>query len=180
VTAWLRITLAAQLAFFAAWGGQLLTSHRDVGVVWLATEPVDPRDLLSGHYVALRYAIASGAIAQCEALPTRSEPRTVWVQLDESGETIATPGGSAVVSEAVRCVTEPPPPASAVWIRGTLDAQGHIAYGIERMFVGEDNSLRQAPSGSIVAQVALNDEFEPRLLTLMARHGSTETPEDHR
>src|SRR6185436_20888926 len=58
MTRWLYVALAAQVLFFSAWGARLLTSHRDVGIVWLATEPVDPRDLLSGNYVALRYPIA--------------------------------------------------------------------------------------------------------------------------
>jgi uncharacterized membrane-anchored protein len=172
---WLRIALAAQLAFFAGWGGLLLTSHRDAGVVWLATAPVDPRDLLSGHYVALRYPIAAANEAQCEPVPEDVGTRTVWVQLVPQ-DALATAEGAVAISTAVSCLSEPPPPASGVWIRGTLDRSGHIAYGIERMFVGEDNPLRSAQSGSVVAKVALNEVYEPRLLALVSTQAAPTTP----
>jgi uncharacterized membrane-anchored protein len=171
VTHWLRIALAAQLAFFAFWGARLLTSHRDVAVVWLATEPVDPRDLLSGHYVALRYGIASAATAQCQRAGGTTSPTTVYVQLAASGKTVATAEGLIVLSEPVACPTTIPHQSrEPVWIVGLLEPDtGHIVYGIERMFVGEDNALREARSGSVVAKVGINDQFEPRLLGLIPK-----------
>lgn len=178
MTRWLRLALLAQLAVFALWGGRLLTSHRDVAVVWLATEPVDPRDLLSGHYVALRYVIASSTAVQCSPMGAGEHPRPVWVQLDASGDTVATSEGLVVVSTPVRCVADRPAPASAVWIQGTLDHDGRIVYGIERMFVGEDNPLRQASSGSVVAKVAVNEAFAPRLLALVTKQSATVAPSE--
>lgn len=171
MTAWLRVALAAQVLFFAAWGARLLTSHREVGVVWLATEPVDPRDLLSGHYVALRYRIAAAATAHCDAQEPGAPETPVWVRLAPVGDAVATAEGTAVVSEALGCQTTAPEPSpDAVWIAGRLDpGSGRIVYGIERMFVGEDNPLREARSGTVVAKVAVNDEFEPRLLALLSR-----------
>lgn len=176
MTRWLRIALAAQLVFFAAWGAQLMTSHRDVGIVWLATEPVDPRDLLSGHYVALRYRIASVATTQCERPSKDAGTTTVYVRLAAIGEPVATAEGMAVVSEPVGCQTTIPDPAPGlVWIAGQLDPDGgRILYGIERMFVGEDNPLRGARSGSVVAKVAINDQYQPCLVGLISKTTPTD------
>jgi uncharacterized membrane-anchored protein len=174
VTRWLRVALAAQLLFFAGWGAVLLTSHRDVEVVWLATDPVDPRDLLSGHYVALRYAMSSAERAGCPASDRAPSRATlpVWVRLVPSGETVPTVEMVAAISKPAECRTTPPASEPGeVWIAGTRDG-ARITYGIERMFVGEDDPLRSAASGSVVAKVAINDRFEPRLIGLLPK----ETP----
>lgn len=164
MTRWLYAALAGQLLFFGAWGARLLTSHRDVGVVWLATEPVDPRDLLSGNYVALRYVVAR---TYCDLDGETAGP--VWIELVPNGDEVATVQGPITISSATQCRTSPPPPGSGTWMRGELEARGSlIAFGIERMFVPEDSPLRSATPGSVVAKVALNDDAEPRLLDLAA------------
>lgn len=169
MTTWLRVALAAQVLLFAAWGMQLLGSHRGANVVWLATEPVDPRDLLSGHYVALRYRIAS-SVPNCELPTDEGVGRAVWVQLVPTGETFETDEGPAIVSEAVSCSMSLP--TGGVWILGKLDGGGRVVYGIERMFVPEDDPRREARSGTVVAKVALNEVFQPRLLDLVPRQRS--------
>ena len=58
----LKIVLILQLLFFAAWGGFLLSSRNsDSPEFYLETVPVDPRDLISGTYVALTYDLAEPA-----------------------------------------------------------------------------------------------------------------------
>ena len=175
MTRWLRIALLAQVAFFAVWGGRLLTSHTDAAVVWLATEPVDPRDLLSGHYVALRYAMGTADGARCPQELRESAPRAVWVELSLGNDTAVTAEGVTSLWEPVQCLAEPPPPAG-VWVLGTLDADGHITYGIERMFVAEGSALRDARSGSVVAKIGVNDAHEPRILALVVKHPTTDAP----
>jgi uncharacterized membrane-anchored protein len=164
VTRWLYGALAAQLIFFGAWGARLLTSHRDVAVVWLATEPVDPRDLLSGNYVALRYSIAR---TYCDVDGTTPVP--VWIELAPIGGEVTTADGTVTVSSQTQCRAMPPEPGEGGhWIRGTLEPRGdRITFGIERMFVAETSPLRTATTGSVVAKVALNDGSEPRLLDLV-------------
>ena len=175
MTRWLRMALLAQVAFFAVWGGRLLTSHTDAAVVWLATEPVDPRDLLSGHYVALRYAMGSADVARCARELRDSAPRAVWVELSLGTETAVTAEGVTALWEPVQCVAEPPPPAG-VWVLGTLDPDGHITYGIERMFVAEGSALREARSGTVVAKIGVNDAHEARILGLVVKHAPTDAP----
>jgi uncharacterized membrane-anchored protein len=178
MTTWLRVALALQVLFFTAWGARLLTSHREASVVWLATEPVDPRDLLSGHFVALRYRIASAATALCERPEPEAGETPVYVRLAAVGDPVTTTEGPAVISEPVACQTSVPARSvDAIWIGGRLDpASGQIVYGIERMFVGEHDPLRAARSGTVVAKVAINDQFEPRLLALISKRTATDGP----
>ena len=167
MTRWLRITLAAQVVFFALWGAYLLTSHEGAEVVWLATEPVDPRDLLSGHYVALRYRIGEPGNADCMT-PMDGPGIAVYVRLEAKGATVVTSEGPVAISEAIGCRTDPPPPTSGGrWITGQLAARGRIAYGIERFYVTETSALREARSGSVVAKVAINERFQPRLVDVV-------------
>ena len=171
MTGWLRATLVAQLAFFAAWGAHLLTSHDDAKTVWLATEPVDPRDLLSGHYVALRYRTGALATTGCKE-PENDAATTVYVRLETTGETMNTKQGPVSISGAVAC-QEGRPAASAGehWITGQLDARRgrrEVSYGIERFYVPETSALRVARSGSFVAKVALSDTFEARIVDLVS------------
>ncbi|MDH5760414.1 MAG: GDYXXLXY domain-containing protein [Gemmatimonadota bacterium] len=52
---WLRLTLVAQIIFFVAWAGVEEYGRANAVEFLLETRPVDPRDLLSGHYMTLRY-----------------------------------------------------------------------------------------------------------------------------
>ncbi len=172
MSGWLRAALALQLLFFAGWGARLLTSHREGAIVWLATEPVDPRDLLSGHYVALRYPIATAAERLCDDLPARAGGTRVWIELAPTADAIPTDRGEVVASDAIDCRTRPPERgAHGLWMAGTVDGHDRVAYGIERMFVAEDDPRREARSGSVVAEVAVNDRFEARLVDLVPRRG---------
>jgi uncharacterized membrane-anchored protein len=169
-----------QLAFFAAWGGYLLTSHRDAHVLWLETVPVDPRDLLSGHFVALRYQIALSDAAGCATLRDAGRATTVYVRLEPRGATAATTEGPVVLSTAVACQAERPAPApGGQWIAGELGAEqarGEIVYGIERFYVPETSPLRTVRSGQVVAKVMINDAYRPRLVDLVPVRQPTASP----
>ncbi|MCK5358303.1 MAG: GDYXXLXY domain-containing protein, partial [Elusimicrobiales bacterium] len=56
----LKLILIIQLIFFTGWGIYLLTSvDPNASDIYLETEPVDPRDMISGTYVALSYKISN-------------------------------------------------------------------------------------------------------------------------
>jgi uncharacterized membrane-anchored protein len=173
----LRIVLALQLAFFAAWGARLLTSHRAAETIWLETAPIDPRDLLSGHYVALRYPIASADAPGCAAL--RAERAgSIHVRVAASGRMIATAEGMVDVWQAVECRRQAPDAAAGqTWIAGETGSpwgRGEPAvFGIERFFVPEASPLRQARSGQVVAKVAVNEAFRARIVDLVALRTAT-------
>lgn len=171
----MRGVLAVQVAFFAIWGRSLLTAYEPgsgppgrVATVWLATEPVDPRDLLAGNFVALRYAMTDPAKAGCA---TPLAPGTVYVALATSGKKVATAEGKVELSEAAGCRSDAPPDDDGrTWITARRDqAPGHdrLVYGIERMYVSETSPLRNARSGDVVAKVAVNESFAPRILALV-------------
>jgi hypothetical protein len=167
VSGWLRLVLAAQLAFFGAWGAALLRSHAGVPSVWIATEPVDPRDLLSGHYVALRYRMSSADAVGCGSAPGT----TVWVRLTETGDTARTADGPVPLVDAERCVTERPAfDPGERWIAGTVEPAGgrdRITYGIERFYVAETSQLRDARSGQVVARIAIGEDGTARIEALV-------------
>ena len=166
---WLRLALAAQVAFFVIWGGRLLASHRDADVVWLATEPVDPRDLLRGNYVALRYPIESPAVPNCAGV-LAARPSIVYVRLAPARTPVATAEGPVAVFDAIDCRSEPPSAGGDErWIGGRFipDRQGRIEYGIERFYVGETDTLRDARSGTVVAKVRINRDLQARIVGLV-------------
>jgi uncharacterized membrane-anchored protein len=181
----LRGVVAVQIAFFAIWGRSLIASFepRPAGddgegtmtTVWLATEPVDPRDLLSGHFVALRYGMADPEHAKCN-LSTAAD--RVYVELAPSGTGVQTAEGEVETAQAVGCRTATPPSDNGhAWIAADVERSAgsvRLIYGIERMYVPETSPLRDARSGEVVAKVAINADFEPRILGLVAMGGGGE------
>lgn len=121
--------------------------------VVLQTIPVDPRDILRGQYVALRYEISTlrpdlvgGGVA---ALRTGD---TVYVVLEERGAAWV-----AVAAQRER-------PATGVFLRGTVaGAAGALSvrYGIESYFVDPDRArdLEQAARrGQLRMRVAVDQD----------------------
>lgn len=165
MTRLLRIALGAQAIFFAAWGMSLLLGWRNADVVWLETVPVDPRDLLSGHYVALRYAIG---VLPAGACSVRGVPgATVYVALAPGEGTVPTRDGAVAVWKPVACrLDRPVARRDERWIAGRVADGGRIVYGIERFYVAEASPLRGVRSGQVIAKVALDAAFRPRIVAL--------------
>jgi len=178
VTARLVMALAAQLVFFAGWGAYLVTSHAGAPVVWLETEPVDPRDLLSGHYVALRYPISTVPGTGCE-LGEDAGTKMIYVRVQDQGRRLQTAQGEVAIAEPVACTAQRPAPgADERWIAGRLTRRNDlIEYGIERFYVGEDSALRRARSGSVVAQVAVGFDMKARIVALVDIVKPAEAPQ---
>ncbi len=155
----LKAALALQCLFFAAWGGRLLASSRSGQEMWLKTVPVDPRDLLSGHYVALSYDINTPSADGCAELLAQPEGAAVFIELKPSTETGHIAGREVEVWEAKACRAGAEglagPWAKGVVRRGSWRAPS-IEFGIERFYVTEDSPLRQAHSGQVLAQASLH------------------------
>lgn len=170
----LRLALLAQIAFFAIWGGSLLSSHRVAETVWLETSPFDPRDLLAGHYVALSYPLENEARNLCGEEPAMREAERVYLRLEASGR-VVTEQGAVALSRPVACRAVVPEEGSGTWIQGRRDLPDQrIRFGLERFYVPEDSPLRRAQSGEVVAEVAINPGYEPRLLALRPRFQLTD------
>ncbi len=164
----LRIVLGLQLLFFAVWGGWLLSSRNSASPeFYLETAPVDPRDLLSGTYVALTYEISQPKAGRC---PSFNKFGSVFVKLEDRGRTANTAAGTVPVYEATDCSANPPQEPG--WVSANLqyNFRGTVAlYGIEKFFVNENNPLKDARSGSVIAKVKIGHGRRLDLLDLVKK-----------
>jgi len=79
------VWVAVQVLFFAGWAAVEQRRHFTGGVILVRTAPVDPRDLLSGQYMALSYEFSRGpGFRDLGREPKEGE--TVWVVLRSAGE----------------------------------------------------------------------------------------------
>ncbi|MEI7480778.1 MAG: GDYXXLXY domain-containing protein [Elusimicrobiota bacterium] len=162
MTSKLRAALIIQLAFFTIWGGYLLTMDKTAGPdeIYLETEPVDPRDLLSGTYVALNYAIGDPQTGDCRDLLKIQGWETLYVNLRKSTRTVTAQGKVLPIYEAANCAPRPPSSPDSLWARGRVQADSwrgpRIYYGIEKFFLNENDPLKDARSGSVTAKVKLD------------------------
>ena len=122
--------------------------------VLLHVEPVDPRDLLRGDYVTLGYAISRIPAGNYQA------GQSVYVTLVPEADGRHYRAGSFLVE----------PPASGVFIRGTVQGHGRATYGIESYYVQEgtghdyENAVRNR---RLWAEVALDGRGNPALRRLV-------------
>lgn len=154
----LKVALAVQCLFFAAWGGRLLASSRGGQEIWLRTVPVDPRDLLSGHYVALSYDLNRPSAQGCAEVLALPDGASVFVELQPSTATSHAAGRKVELwdAKACRAVADG---LEGTWARATVRRgtwRGpSLEFGIERFYVSERSSLREAHSGQVFARVSL-------------------------
>ena len=165
----LRIALGAQLLFFAAWGAYLLSSRNTASPeFYLETVPVDPRDPISGTYVALDYAISRPQAGECAEILNSAV--SFYVKLDNTGKTAQTAAGPVPVYEAVDCARDTR--RQEGWARAGIQSVfgGYTAkYGIERFFLNENDPRKDARSGSVLAKVKIDGNQQLVLLDLVLR-----------
>lgn len=124
-------------------------------VIWLETQPVDPRDLLRGDYVRLNYKISDVPRSKFFAPPLAGELT--------SGTTVlvaVAPAGTNQFYEVTRASTEPfIASANEVLMHGktTQDWRNsagsvHIEYGLEQFFVAEGTGH---PQGKLTAEAVV-------------------------
>lgn len=161
-----RLLLLVQIIFFLSWGGYLLTSFQDSQEIWLRTDPIDPRDLLSGHFVALRFSNLEQPAGQGCAAGNAID--SIWVHLEASEQTMQTAQGVKGIWRVTECATQVPQGQTGVWLKGQRQRErGGYRYGIERYFLSETDSRRDARSGTVVAKVLVNREHQARIIDLV-------------
>ncbi len=167
----LRIVLAAQIFFFFAWGGYLLFSKNAASPeFYLETVPVDPRDLLSGTYVALSYEVSTPQAGNCPGV--LNSARNFFVKLENKGKTADTPAGTVPVYEATDCAAGSPDKEPG-WVRAALRPnfpRPGASYGIERFFLNENDPRKDARSGSVIAKVKIDRRRQLVLLDLVKKY----------
>jgi uncharacterized membrane-anchored protein len=152
-------------AVLAGWAGSLEWARARAPVIRLETAPVDPRDLLRGDYIHLRYMIS--AVPEnaflASARPERAgEP--VYVALAPRG-----PVHEVVAASRTREALPLGPGhrllvGTAGWI--TPGRPVTVEYGIERYYVRE-GAGRRPPAAGLQAEVAVTAAGRPYLLRLL-------------
>ena len=120
------IVVAGQLVFLLGFIVVKEVSLRTGTEVVLQTVPVDPRSLLQGDYAILDYEIAE-LPRYMETLPAGDMVYVVLYQLVTQGPEV----WRAKNYEHDR------PPATQVFIKGSVDSRGRLDFGIGTYFVPE-------------------------------------------
>lgn len=111
--------------------------------IMLGTRPIDPRDLLYGDFVRLRYAISEvpAGLWRDPAAPRRRQ--SVYVLLAAGPDSLSTVIGVYAAA--------PRPGAGQAVLRGWVsEVYGHslgLRYGLERYYVPEGSGLRLEAAG---------------------------------
>lgn len=136
MSSWMRLTITT-LVWIAVAGGLWATFERQVAggtEIALKAVPIDPRDLLRGDYVILRYEISNPDVAVGPAFSRKN--RTVYVSIADVGE----PHGWLATDVSLSR------PSDGLFLRGRVrrwrDSRAEIVYGIESFFVPEGEGLR--------------------------------------
>lgn len=162
--AWLllAIVVASQIAGLLAFAGVREVRLIAGTEVILQTAPIDPRSLMQGDYAILDYAIAELPDDLAD-LPTGS---IVYIRLAES---------DTGVWQSTAHFTGPHPDDGRTYIRGEVNAQGRLDFGIGTYFVPEGTghiienavdvkvvvSLDRAGRAAIKRVLVDGDEFAP-------------------
>ena len=147
---WLRWLVASQVLFVLGVAAAGYATEALGRTIWLRTTPVDPRDLLYGDYVTLRYSISEvpGRLWRGRTTPRRQQ--AAYVLLEPRQGTY----------EAVGVFPEKPAAApnqailrgsvQDVWRRGL-----RLRYGLERYYVPEGTGRQLERRQSLRVQVSI-------------------------
>ncbi len=129
---WIRWAVAVQVLFFVGWAGVEEYGRFNAVEFLLETRPVDPRDLLSGLYMALGYRSMDpeGQVTGNEALVRLEFEKEVTI----NGETW--PVWHAVRKTDPSLVDDRRPTTTSGWARASVE-NGRLDYGIDRYYFSE-------------------------------------------
>jgi uncharacterized membrane-anchored protein len=141
----LRALVAAQVLYVLGVAGAGYATTALGQRVQLATTPIDPRDLLYGDFVRLRYAISESPLARWHGPEAPKRRQSVFVLL-------AT--GSDSLSIAVGVYPQAPRPSvgQAVlrgWVTDVYPASFNLRFNLERYYVPEGSGLRLEKAGRL-------------------------------
>ena len=141
----LRLLVAAQVLYVLGVAGAGYATTALGQRIVLATTPVDPRDLLYGDFVRLRYAISENPLARWhDAAPPRRR-QAVFVLLATGPDSLST---------AVGVYPQAPTPqvGQAVlrgWVTDVYRTSFVLRFNLERYYVPEGSGLRLEKAGRL-------------------------------
>lgn len=148
---WVQWLVLAQVLFVLGVAAAGYATAALGRTITLRTRPVDPRDLLYGDYVNLRYQVSElpGRLWKGSTMPRRHQPAYVLLEPQPDGtyeavavfpEKPATTGSQAVLRGSVQ----------DVWRRGL-----RLRYGLERYYVPEGAGRQLERRQSLRVQVSV-------------------------
>ena len=177
----LRLLVAAQVLYVLGVAGAGYATTAFGQRLLLATAPIDPRDLLSGDFVRLRYAIGENSLRLWhDAAPPRRR-QGVFVLLATGPDSLSTAVGVYA--------TAPRPGANQAVLRGWVTDvyRGSFAlrFNLERYYVPEGSSLRLEKAGRahpLRVRVSIAPWGQARITGVdkMDKFGKTEPPKPSR
>lgn len=139
----LRALVAAQVLYVLGVAGAGYATTALGQQVVLATTPVDPRDLLKGDFVRLRYTISEAPLSQWrEAAPPRRR-QGVFVLLAPGPDSLATTVG--VYPTAPKA--GPNQAVLRAWVTDVYRHSLSLRFNLERYYVPEGSGLRHEKAG---------------------------------
>jgi uncharacterized membrane-anchored protein len=154
---WLPI-LAIIVIQFGIAGVQVVQNEAllaDGKTIRLPLEPVDPRSLLQGDYVILRYSVSTLTLE-----PEPAVYEKVSVELTPNDNGVYEYSGAFVKGRAPQHSSK-----TGVWMTGRYKGNGQIEYGIENYFVSEGTG-RELEERAKHAVIKVSESGDALLLSL--------------
>ena len=141
----LRALVAAQVLYVLGVAGAGYATTALGRKVVLATTPIDPRDLLYGDFVRLRYAIGENPLSRWHGPQPPQRRQSVFVLLAPGPDSLNT---------AVGVYPQAPTPSvgQAVlrgWVTDVYPASFNLRFNLERYYVPEGSGLRLEKAGRL-------------------------------
>ena len=141
----LRALVAAQVLYMLGVAGAGYATTALGQRVVLATTPIDPRDLLYGDFVRLRYAISDNPLGRWHGETAPERRQSVFVLLAPGPDSLSTAVG--VYPQAPR-----PGFGQAVlrgWVTDVYSTSFNLRFNLERYYVPEGSGLRLEKAGRL-------------------------------
>ena len=141
----LRALVAAQVLYVLGVAGAGYATTALGRRVLLATTPIDPRDLLYGDFVRLRYAIGENPLRRWHGPEAPKRRQSVFVLLAIGPDSLST---------AVGVYPQAPEPSigQAVlrgWVTDVYPTSFNLRFNLERYYVPEGSGLRLEKAGRL-------------------------------
>ncbi|UOQ98456.1 GDYXXLXY domain-containing protein [Hymenobacter sp. 5317J-9] len=139
----LRLLVAAQVLYVLGVAGAGYATTALGQHIVLATTPVDPRDLLYGDFVRLRYIISEAPLSQWHDAAPPKRRQGVFVLLATGPDSLSTTVGIYPKAPAAA-------PGQAVlraWVTDVFRHSLALRFNLERYYVPEGSGLRLEKAG---------------------------------
>ncbi len=163
---WLIVVVLAQVLWVVATATTKEIAFERGQRVLLATKPVDPRDMLRGDYLTLRFDISDVPRDKVRGdIPAESLGKKIYVALVPSGKfhQIEFASFAAIPATTGRVIMRGTIDDRFAWMRNAQSSNRateplSVLYGLERYYVPEGTGN---PRGELTAEVSVSAGGEP-------------------